>query len=113
MHEMALCEGIIGVLQAEAAKQAFHRVKSIWLEIGPFSGAEPEAMKFCFDAVARGTLAEAAKFEIIGTPGTAYCLQCAKTVEIAERFASCPDCGSHQLQITGGEELRIKELEVD
>jgi hydrogenase nickel incorporation protein HypA/HybF len=112
MHEMALCESILGVLEAEAKRQAFARVKGVWLEIGPFSGVEPEAMKFCFDAVTRGTLAENATIAIIETRGTAFCLDCAREVEVAERFSPCPDCGRHQLQITGGEELRIKELEV-
>jgi hydrogenase nickel incorporation protein HypA/HybF len=113
MHEMALCESIVGVLEAEARRQAFSRVRAVRLEVGPFSGAEPEAMKFCFDAVSRGTLAEAARFEIVATRGRAYCMQCLKDVEVNERFAPCPDCGSFQLQITGGEELRIKELEVE
>ena len=113
MHDMAVCVGIVGVLEAEARRQDFRRVKSIWLEVGPFSGAEPEAMRFCFDAVAHGTLAENARFEIIATRGTAYCMQCTKDIEIEERFSPCPLCGSHQLQVTGGDELRIKELEVD
>lgn len=112
MHEMSLCQGIVDVLEAEAKRQAFVRVKSVWIEVGPFSGAEPEAMKFCFDAVTRGTLAENAKLEIIETRGRAYCLACAREVEVAERFAPCPGCGGYELQITGGEELRIKELEV-
>jgi len=112
MHEMSLCEGIISVLEAEAKKQNFAKVKTVWLEVGPFSGAEPEAMKFCFDAVTRGTLAENARLEIVTPTGQGFCGTCMKTVTIAERYDPCPVCGAVLLQITGGEQLRIKELEV-
>lgn len=113
MHEMSLCESIIGVLEAEARRQSFQRVRHIWVEVGAFSGAEPESMKFCFEAVSRGTLAEKAIFEIITTPGRAACFACGENVTLDERFDPCPLCGSHQLQVTGGEDLKIKELEVD
>lgn len=112
MHEMALCESLIAVIEGEARRQNFGPVSRVWLEVGPFAGAEPEALRFCFDAVSRGTLAEAAKLEIIGMPGTAFCMGCGESVEIGERYDPCPRCGSHLLQVTGGTELRIRELEV-
>jgi hydrogenase nickel incorporation protein HypA/HybF len=113
MHEMSLCEGIVQILEVNAARQGFARVKTVWLEIGALSGVEPEAMRFGFDAVTRGTLAERAGLEIVEVPGEAWCLQCAKTVAVQQRFDACPDCGSYQLQVTGGEQMRIKELEVE
>ena len=58
-------------------------------------------------------LAEGARLEIVELPGQAWCMQCAKTVRVQQRFHACPDCGGRQLQVTGGEEMRIKELEVD
>ena len=34
------------------------------------------------------------------------------TVSMAEVFGECPHCGGHRLQVTGGTEMRVKELEV-
>jgi len=113
MHEMALCEGVLQVLDEYAGKQGYTRVRTVWLEIGALAGVEVEAMRFGFDVVTRGTLAEGAQLQIIERPGEAWCLQCAKTVTVKQRFDACPDCGSYQLQVTGGEEMRIKELEVE
>ena len=110
---MSLCEGVIQVLEESARQQAFSRVTAVWLEIGALAGVEIEAMRFCFEAVKRGTLAEDARLEILEMPGRAWCLPCAQTVEIEQRFDACPNCGSYQLQVTGGEELRVKELEVE
>ena len=113
MHEMSICEGIVQVLEQQAALQNYSRVTVVWLEIGPLAGVELEALRFGFDVVTRQTLAQGARLEIIETPGLAWCLICAKTVPVRQRFEACPECGGYQRQITGGEELRIKELEVE
>ena len=113
MHEMSLCESIVQILEDNAKSQGFDTVKVVWLEIGGLSGVELDAMRFSFEAVTRGTLAEHARLEIIELPGQAWCLQCGKTVPVSRRFDACPDCASYQLQVTGGEEMKIKELEVN
>jgi hydrogenase nickel incorporation protein HypA/HybF len=113
MHEMSLAEGIVQLIDDSAAKNQFQRVKTVWLEIGPLAAVEPEALRFCFDVATRGTLAENAKLDIITTAASAWCFSCGETVTISERNGVCPNCGSYQVQVTGGDELRIKELEVD
>jgi hydrogenase nickel incorporation protein HypA/HybF len=113
MHEMSLCESILQIIEENAVNQGYQRVTRVWLEIGALSGVEVEAMRFGFDAVTRGSLAEQATLEIIELPGQAWCMQCGKTVSVQQRFDPCPECGSFQLQVNGGEEMRIKELEVE
>ncbi|HIF17820.1 MAG TPA: hydrogenase maturation nickel metallochaperone HypA [Cycloclasticus sp.] len=113
MHEMSLCEGILQVLETESKTQSFKRVKTVTLEIGELSSIEVEAMIFSYDVVTRNTLADGSKLCIVNTPGSAWCMKCSKEVNIKKRFDECPDCGSYQLQVTGGEEMKIKELEVE
>ena len=113
MHEMSLCEGVLQLLQENARSQGYTRVRQVWLEIGVLSGVEPEAMRFCFDAVMRDTLAEGARLHIIEQPGEAWCMVCARTVAVKQRFDACPECAGYQLQVTGGDQMRIKELEVE
>lgn len=113
MHEMALSESIIQSIEAGASQHGYVKVSLVRIEVGPLAGVECEALRFCFDAAARGTIAEGAIFDILETGATAWCLLCGKSVTIKQRFDPCPDCGSHQLQLQSGEELRIKELEVN
>jgi hydrogenase nickel incorporation protein HypA/HybF len=113
MHEMSLTEGIFRVLEEQATAHGFVRVKTVWLEIGELSPVDPEALQFCFEAIRIGTLAEEAKLEIVRVPGQALCIDCGKQVHLVHRFASCPDCGGEKLQVSGGDEMRIKELEVE
>jgi len=113
MHEMSLCESVLQILESEAKKQGFSKVKIVWLEIGRLSSVEPEAMLFSFDVVTRNSLAEGATLNIIDIPGNAWCMQCAKNVVVKQRYDECPECGSYQLQVTGGDDMKIKELEVE
>lgn len=112
MHEMALSESVLQRIEANARSDGFTRVIAVHLEIGELAGVDSEAMRFSFDAVTRGTLAEAARLEITSLPGEAWCMPCGHCVEIARRLDPCPHCGSHQLQVTGGTDMLLKSLEV-
>lgn len=109
---MSLAEGVLQLIEDAAREQQFEKVTAVWLEIGRLSGVEVEAMSFCFDVVTRDSIADGARLEIIALPGTGWCMKCAMTVPMAEVFGECPQCGGHQLQVTGGTEMRVKELEV-
>ena len=113
MHEMSLAEGVLQIVEAAAAREQASRVKLVVLEIGQLSTVEPEALRFCFSAVAEGGIAREAQLDIVMVPGTAVCLQCSATVSIAERYGACPQCGSYQIQPTGGTDMRVREIEIE
>ncbi|MBB4382554.1 hydrogenase maturation nickel metallochaperone HypA [Bradyrhizobium sp. SBR1B] len=113
MHEMAICLGIIQIVEETVRERSSPRVRSVCLEMGALSDAAPEAIRFCFAATARRTVAEGAALNIVERPGVAWCMSCSKSVEIARRGECCPCCGSYQLQVIAGEQMRVKELEIE
>lgn len=113
MHEMSLAESMLQIIEDHARKDGFAHVKTVRLEIGRLAGVEIEAMRFCFDAVTRGSIAEGAALEIVATPGSGWCMQCEQAVPLSEMYGSCPRCGGYQVQVSGGTEMRIRELEVE
>ena len=113
MHELSLCESILLVLEQQAKTQQYSKVKTVWLEIGALSGVEIEALRFSFDVVVQGSIADQAKLEIIEVPGQAWCMPCSRNVLVQQLYDLCPHCGSHQLQVNSGDQMRIKELEVE
>ena len=113
MHELSLCESVVRIIADEAERQSFSRVLKVRLEIGALSCAMPDAMRMAFTAVTPGTIAEGAVLEILHTPGVAHCEKCGKDVEVSERYDPCPDCGTAPLFVTNGDQLRIKDLEVE
>jgi len=113
MHEMALTGSLVELIEEEGRKQGFTRVRVVQLEIGAMGSVDPEAIRFCFDAIARGAIVEGARLDIVVVPGEGWCLDCAKSVPVVERFGPCPECGRHHVQVTSGEDMRVKELEVE
>ncbi len=112
MHEMSLAEGIRTIVQDQARQHGFARVTRLRLEIGRFAGVEKPALAFAFDVVMRGSPAEGAALEMIDLPGRALCYDCLKQVEIDDRLAPCPLCGGGRLMPEGGDEMRIRDMEV-
>ncbi len=113
MHEMSLAEGVLQLVEDTARREKAQRVKLVVLEIGRLSSVQPEALRFCFDAVTRSSIAQDAVLDIVDVPGAGWCMQCAATVPMDELYGACPTCGSHQVQPTGGTEMRVKEIEID
>lgn len=112
MHELSLAESLIETIEAASLKQNFTRVRTVWLEAGKLSGVEPEALQFGFQSASQGTVAEGAVLEISEPPGEAWCEGCNTAIIIMAYYDPCPHCHGHRLRITGGEQFRLKELEV-
>ena len=113
MHEMTLAESVLEIVEDAARREGLRRVYAVWLEIGQLSSIEPEAMRFCFDAVARDSVAAGARLEIVTTAGAAWCIECSEQVALAELGAACPRCGGYRLRVTEGAAMRVKELEAE
>jgi hydrogenase nickel incorporation protein HypA/HybF len=112
MHEMSLAESIIQIVEENAHANNAARVTAVRLEIGALAGVEADALRFCFDAVTRGTLAEGAALEIDSVKATAACFDCGASVTIAARLDPCPECGGNRLMPQGGDEMRVKDIAI-
>ena len=112
MHELSLVEGIRSIVEDQARVHGFSRVTRLRLEIGAFAGVEKAALTFAWDVAMKGSIAEGAELEMLDLPGLAMCYDCMKTVEIGDRLALCPLCGGGKLIPQGGDEMRVKDMEV-
>lgn len=112
MHEMTLCANLMQMLEEQAAKHGFERVRAVHLEVGAFAGVEVEALRFSFDVVARGTLADNAILVVTQSGVEAWCLDCDAAVTTDRSLEACPRCGGGRLRLDGGTELRVRDLEV-
>lgn len=113
MHEMALAEEVLQIVQDAARRDGCRRVRALWLEIGQLSSVEPDAMRFCFEAVARDSIAAGARLEIVATAGAACCNDCAESFELAALGDACPRCGGYRLRVTGGAQMQVRQMEVE
>ena len=112
MHELSIAESVLEIVEATARRSGATRVNTVRLEIGALSCVGTDALRFCFDAVTRGSIAEAAELEIETVEGQAWCMPCGQTIAVSALGEMCPQCGSHQLHVTGGSEMRVKEITI-
>jgi len=110
MHEMSITESIVDICVRNAAGR---RITAVILEIGDLSGVMAEAVEFCFEACSQGTLLEGASLVIHRIPGEGSCPGCGARFQVHAYYDPCPACGGYGIAITAGEELRVKELEVE
>lgn len=113
MHEVALAQGIVDIVTEQAKTGGFTRATVVHVELGALSNVLADALVFGFESAARGTAAEGARLEFAHKPGTGWCMDCATDIEVSARVALCPKCQGTKWVVTGGEQMRVLELEVD
>lgn len=99
------------VVDAIAERMDGETVTQVCLEIGTLSGIVPESVRFCFDVACAGTNLEGARLEVLQLPGEAWCRGCAERFKLDDLIPLCP-CGSADVEIFSGRELKIKSVEV-
>lgn len=107
---MSITQSVVEICERNAGGR---RVSSVTIEIGELSGVVPEAIAFCFDVCARETLLEGARLCIERVPARGRCSGCDMDFGVSTYFDPCPACGGYGVELLCGDELRVKELEVE
>ena len=110
MHELGITQNIVAIVQENARGAP---VKRVTLEIGQLSAIMADAIRFCFDICCEGTILEGATLEIMEVPGLGKCRHCGAEIRLEQPFGQCDRCDSIELDIIQGQELQIKEMEVE
>ena len=113
MHELSLAQGIVEIVDDQAARDGFRVVRRIRLVLGALSHVDPDALAFGFEVAARGTRAEGAALDVDRPPGRGFCTDCGREVEVPAHGAPCPLCGEYRWIVVGGNEMKVVELEVE
>jgi hydrogenase nickel incorporation protein HypA/HybF len=110
MHELSITRNLVAIVSEQAKDR---RVKRVWLEIGERSAIMPEAIRFCFDVVAKGTVLEGATLDILAVAPGIQCEACGNYAQAVQALGECVHCGSSRLRRRSGDELNIKAMEVE
>jgi hydrogenase nickel incorporation protein HypA/HybF len=111
MHELAVCQALIGQVESIAAEHHARQVNEIFVEIGPLSGVEPQLLEQAFDIASAGTIADGAKLVIRILPVRVSCRECgAITTALPSRLV-CGVCGDWHTQLVSGDEMLLASLE--
>ena len=107
MHEYGLCEGIVDAVRKRAAGRpvAWVRVRA-----GARQGVDVESMNQAFHQVAAGTEAAEAVVDLVSVPLHLRCEACGAEARTHDVLAVCPQCGSGEVSLTGGDELTVESI---
>jgi hydrogenase nickel incorporation protein HypA/HybF len=83
----------------------------VCLEVGALSGVVPDSIRFCFDLASEGTGLAGARLEITEPPARCRCRACGAEFQPDSPVVLCP-CGSPDVAVLSGEELKIVSVQV-
>lgn len=113
MHELAIAQSILGIVEETVRKNNATEVTELELEIGVFAGIEYESLEFALKVVSNNSILSNASIVVNKPEGRANCLECGITFILENLFVACPACNGYRYNITQGKELRVKSLVIN
>ena len=113
MHEVAIMSEALRMAEEAAISAGAKRILKLRLRVGALSGVVPESLRFAFDVVSSGTLAEGAALEIDEVPAACWCATCQGEFECGDIFNECPRCHDPSGELRRGRELDIAAVELE
>lgn len=113
MHEVSLMRNLLAVVEDAAARDGGGAVRTIHLRIGELSGVSVDALRFAFEVLSSGTVAEGGTLECDIVPLSVQCKDCGEEFHPRELVFRCPACGSAVIDIRAGREMEVDYIEID
>ena len=113
MHEFSITKSMLGLVLQQAEKAGAREVEKINLVIGEMTGVVDENVKFYFNLLSKGTMAERASLSLKMVPMTVQCRGCDKSFPLEESGWTCPYCGNSGVKIISGQELIVESIDIN
>lgn len=113
MHELAVCQALIGQVERVARDNGARRVLSVTLAIGPLSGVEPKLLEHAYPLAAAGTVAQDARLIIESVPVQVRCRKCSAETPAPANRLLCGACNDWQVDVIAGDEMLLQRVEIE
>jgi len=113
MHELGVTESILNIALTKAEEVQASKILKISIVIGELSGFVPDCIEFYFESLSKDTMAEGANIDFNIIPAKFLCRDCSAISSPEGMLWICPNCQSQSMEVVGGQEFYIKDLEVE
>jgi hydrogenase nickel incorporation protein HypA/HybF len=113
MHEASIVESLLRLALDSAEKANARKIIGIHLVVGDYTGVEEDAVNLYFGFLSKDTIAAGAKIHYTHVPGQLRCRDCDILFPLQKRDYQCPQCQGKRIEIVGGRELHIENMEVE
>jgi len=110
MHELSLTQNILELALKHAGAKKILRVN---LLIGQLSDEREESIRFYWEDLAQGTIAQGAKLRFQYMDAEMKCLECGTIFHPKEETSLCPSCQSRRLTLLSGDDVKIESIDVE
>jgi len=112
MHEIAIAQSILDIVQEEVTRNQVERLVAINIAVGKLSAVVPQQLAFCFSIITVDTNLAGATLNIREVPLGYVCGACREEFTSEEMSLICPACGEKNPHLITGKELNIESIEV-
>jgi hydrogenase nickel incorporation protein HypA/HybF len=109
VHELAIADSLVRIAERHAGGRPVVRVE---VKVGRLRQVVPSALELAFGLLAEDTVVEGAELALEDVPAAGRCRGCDSETELPELPLTCRRCGSFDVEVTRGEELRVDTLEL-
>jgi len=109
---MGIVSGILEASTAAARREGALSIREIHVRVGDLTEIVDEAMRFAFEALTPGTLAEGAQLVIERVAAVSRCAECSAEFSHGRFDIVCPQCEGFICEMLHGRELEVSHIEV-
>lgn len=114
MHELGIVFNIIDSVEEVGKENDIESVSSVILQVGEVSTVIDHYLQDCWKwAIKKSDLLQDADLIVEKIDAVTICEDCEKTYGTVEHGITCPLCGGRNTYLYAGDEVVIKEIEVD
>ncbi len=111
MHEISVLKKAVDMVEKSAKENNISHVLYIRLEIGELSGYLPVFFQKYFPVVTENKdIFENTQLKMDIVKGEALCMDCENIYNVMKHEGKCPNCGSREKKILGGQQFMVKEI---
>jgi len=112
MHEQSIVESLLSLALKSAERANARKIIRIHIVVGDYTGVVDDAVDFYFGFLSKNTIAAGAKIQYTHVPGQLRCRDCDLLFPLQKEYR-CPKCEGRRMEIVGGRELYIENMEVE
>lgn len=109
MHELSLCDAILGTTIERAHGRP---VTQVTVRIGHLRQVVPDALVFGWEVVTESTDLKGCELVVEQVPATVQCKECQAETALDMPILACGRCGSFSVTLLTGEEFLIVSMQV-
>lgn len=113
MHELGIVIEVVKQVEQLAKENDVEKVTRLTLEVGEVSGVVKEYFEDAFKwFTKKSTYMKECELDYVTIQGISYCEDCKKTYPTTKYGKECPFCHSQKTYLVSGQEVKIKDIQV-